>query len=57
MTKADKALRDLGQLYDFYQEIRKARLRSSPDSTQAAEATESQDGDQQSCLPRRTGND
>jgi hypothetical protein len=57
MTKADKTFRDLGQLYDFYQEIRKARLRSPADSTQAAETAESQDGDQRGSLPRRTGSD
>lgn len=29
MTKVDKTFRDLGQLYDFYREIRKARLKEN----------------------------
>ncbi len=29
MTKTDKTFRDLGQLYEFYREIRKAELRRS----------------------------
>ena len=32
MTKADIIFRDLGQLYDFFGEIRKARLKDSKTS-------------------------
>jgi len=40
MKKADKTLRDLGQLYDFYREIRNSRLkRSSASNNKAVEAT------------------
>jgi hypothetical protein len=38
MTKADKTIRDLGHLYDFYREIKKTRLRHSA-SSKAVEAT------------------
>ena len=37
MVKTDKIFRDLGQLYDFFGEIRKARLKGSKTS-QAVEA-------------------
>ena len=41
MTRTDKTLRDLGQLYELYQEIKKARLKSSTESDPAVIAVES----------------
>jgi hypothetical protein len=38
MEKADRTIRELGQLYEFYREIKKARLRKSASPNKAVEA-------------------